>query len=470
MGKHMKLNHSTNSFLLSSIMVYLLVFSFYAYSAPSQQFSPIEKMVNEVISHQLSNGLKIIMLEDHSAPVVTLQLWVKTGSRNERLGITGISHLFEHMMFRGSKKYGPEEHSKLVKRYGGELNAFTTEDVTVYYETIASDQLELIIHLEAERFANLILNEDVLKEEKNVVSEERRMRVDNDVVGSSYELLRSNFYRTSSYSWPVIGWMHDILNYSLSDVQEYYKLHYSPNNVVAVLVGDFKSEDAISKFEKYWGRIPSQPTPPPPVMVEVPQSGEKRIIYKRQAELPYLFAAFQIPEMHHPDAPALQMLSIILSSGQSSRLYQRLVYQEQIARFAGGNADLNQGPGMFTFYVHLKPDADLQKAETILWEEIEKLRNQPPTENELVKAKNRYENNLIRGLNSTMSRAFLLGNAEANYGDYRKILDQIELYENVTANDIMRVTKTYLHPDKRTVLFVIPTNSTEENISVSSGE
>ncbi|MCX7834993.1 MAG: insulinase family protein [bacterium] len=449
-------------------MRYFIVFTAYLfisfasllYAAPSAQYAPIEKMVNDVITHRFSNGLNLIMLEDHSAPVITLQLWVKTGSRNEHPGITGISHLFEHMMFRGSKKYGPEEHSKLVKRYGGELNAFTTEDVTVYFETIASDQLELVIHLEAERFANLILNDEVLKEEKNVVSEERRMRVDNDVFGSAIEQLTSNFYRTSSYSWPVIGWMHDILNYSLQDVQEYYRLHYSPNNIIAVLVGDFKAEEAIAKFEKYWGKIPSQPTPPPPLMVEVPQTGEKRIIYKRQTEVPYLFAAFQIPEMTHPDIAALEILSMILSSGQSSRLYQRLVHQEQIARFAGGDADTKLGPGMFTFYVGLKPNSDLQRAESILWDEIEKIRSSLPSESELVKARNRYENNLIRGLNSTMSRAFLLGTAEAKYGNYRKILEQIEAYEKVTAQDIQRVANEYLHPDKRTVLMVIPNNHT----------
>lgn len=453
---------SSNRYFLISISIVLL-YVFAAHSISTTK--PIEKMVNQVITHQLSNGLKIVMLEDHSAPVVTVQMWVKTGSRNERPGITGVSHLFEHMMFRGSLKYGSEEHSKLVKRYGGELNAFTTEDVTVYYETIASDQLELVIHLEAERFANLRLNEDVLKEERNVVSEERRMRVDNDVFGSAYEQLQMNFYTTSSYKWPVIGWMNDILNYSLDDVQQYYKLRYSPNNIVAIVVGDFKAEDAISKFEKYWGKIPAQHTPAQPKMVEIPQFGEKRIDYKRPAELPYLFASYQIPEQNHSDIPALQILSSILSSGQSSRLYQRLVYKEKIARYAGGSADMRMGPSMFMFYMALRPNVDVKKAEEILWDEVEKIRQTPPSESELVKAKNKNENRMVGGLSSTMSRAFLLGSTEVRYGDYRKLTQNIEALENVTANDVMRVAKKYLNPDTRTVLNLIPTMIEDESES-----
>ncbi len=429
---------------------------------PAEKRDPVKEMLQSVATHQLSNGLKIVMLEDHSAPVITAQFWVKTGSRNERPGITGVSHLFEHMMFRGSTKYGPEEHSRLIKRYGGTDNAYTTQDETVYFETIASDQLELVVHLEAERFANLKLDSAVLKEEKKVVGEERLERTDNNLFGGAFEQLGINFYHSSTYAWPIIGWAQDIQGYSLEDVKEYYRLHYSPNNVVAVIVGDFKAPEAIKLFEKYWGKIPAQPTPPPPVMQELDQRGERRVTYKRQAELPLLMAAYQIPDQTHPDQAALEVLSLVLSGGQSSRLYQRLVYKDKLARFAGGSSDTRIGPSMFIFFLAMKQGKSLDKGEAAMWEEVEKVRNEPITENELNKARMQLEAGIIGSLDKSENRAKLLGAYETGYGSYMKLADDIESLNKVSIADVQRVAKKYLNPDKRTVLTVIPTQDEEE--------
>ncbi|MDK9698904.1 MAG: insulinase family protein [bacterium] len=454
----------TVGFVLFLSLVYSV-----AFAAPKTPSDPLQQMLDQVVTHQLSNGMRWLFLEDHSAPVVTSLFWVKTGSRNERPGITGISHLFEHMMFRGSAKYGPEEHAKLVSRHGGECNAFTTNDGTVYYEVMPSDQLELVIHLEAERFANLKLDSAVLVEEKKVVSEERRQRTDNDLFGAANEQLEINFYQSTTYSWPVIGWMHDILGYSLEDVQEYYRLHYAPNNVVGIIVGDFKLEQAMKLAEKYWGKIPAQPTPPAPKMVEVPQKGERRIQFKRPAELPMLFAAYHIPPQTDPDIPALEVLSRILSSGQSSRLYQRLVYKEQMVRFAGGAADNRIGPGQFGFWMGMKQGSNMDDAEKILWEEVERLRTEPVTESELMKAKNQLEAGQIGGLASSMSRAMRLGSYENGYGDYRKLGERAAALRAVTAEDVKRVAKKYLDPDQRTVLVVVPTKDETAMNDVEGG-
>ena len=424
-------------------------------TAPGQDL--IRRMLDQVVVHQLANGLKILLLEDHTAPVVACQFLVKTGSRNERFGITGISHLFEHMMFRGSVKYGPEEHSRLVERHGGESNAYTAHDATVYYENIASDQLELVIHLEAERFANLRLDSTVLEEERKVVAEERRERYENNVFGATNEQFEACFYRTTSYSWPVIGWMHDIMSYSVDDIREYYQLHYSPNNVVAVVVGDFHAADAIRLFEKYWGKIPAQPTPKPPLMVEVPLNGERRIMYHRKAELPMLMSGYPIPEQTHEDLPALDVLSRVLSGGQSSRLYKRLVYQEQLARYAGGSTDDRLGPGKFEFYMGMKQGKPIEQGEKVMWEEVERLRNEPVTEAELVKAKNQIEAGSVYVLWSTESRARLLGGYETGYGDFHKFVERQEALQRVTAADVQRVAQKYLDPNKRTVLILVPT-------------
>ncbi len=419
----------------------------------------VSEILKRVQRHTLKNGMTLLMVEDHQAPVVTVQFWVKTGSRNERPGITGISHLFEHMMFRGSIKYGPDEHANLVKRHGGVLNAYTSFDHTVYYETISSDQLELVLHLEAERFANLRLNPTVLREEKKVVAEERRMRYDNSVQGASQEQLIINSYRSTPYSWMVIGWMHDIQNYTLADVQEYYRLHYAPNNIVGVIVGDFESSKALRLVRKYWGKIPPQPTPPAPPMIEIEQKGERRIEFKYPSELPMIYASFRMPPFDHPDIVPLNVVARVLSRGQSSRFYQRLVYQDRMALFAEGDILSLIGPGLFIFSLGMTPGYELAQGERAMWEEVERVRAEGISEAELQKAKNQLETEMVGELVTSRGIASELGRYEADGGDYRKATAYLDGIRRVTNKDVIRVAQKYLNPDLRTVVLVIPTKN-----------
>jgi len=290
----------------------------------------------DIEEHRLDNGLRVLMLEDHSAPVVSYQVWFDVGSRNERPGITGLSHMLEHMMFRGSAKYGPEEHGDIVKAHGGSLNAFTSEDMTVYFENISSDQLELVIHLEAERLANLRLTEETFQPERSVVAEERLVGNDNNVFGAAWERAQAASYIAHPYGWSVVGWMSDIQGYTVDDLQAYYETYYAPDNATAVLVGDFDPERALVLFEKYYGGIPAGGPRPEVRTVEPPQQGERRTTFKRVAQLPFLFATYHIPEAAHADFAALEVAQKILSDGETSRIYKRCVYDEQLATYAGG--------------------------------------------------------------------------------------------------------------------------------------
>ncbi len=437
------------------ILSLLSVFSLLSYA----QESNIEKSFDrewDVQEHSLDNGLKILTLEDHSAPVVTFQMWVHTGSRNEHPGITGISHLFEHMMFKGSKKYGPEEHANIVKRNGGNLNAFTSDDVTVYFENIVPDKLELIISMEAERLANLNLTQETLNSEREVVKEERRYRIDEDNFGSMYEQLRANAYMAHPYSWSVIGWMSDIDAITLEDCKKYYRTNYAPNNVTIVVVGDIEVEKTIKWIKKYFGKIPSQEPPQPVRTVEPPQKGERVVYLKRQAQLPMLFAGYHIPEMINDDIYALQVLQKIMSDGRSSRLYKKLVYEEQIALYAGGGILDTEDPGLFFLYLGMNPGYDIDTGKGMLFSEVDRFASEEVTDRELQKARNQLEADFIFGMQTNMRKGLQLGDYQVRGGDYRLLFEAADKYQAVTKDDIIRVAKEYLNPDNRTTVILVP--------------
>ena len=239
-----------------------------------------------VQSHILSNGLKVLTFENHSLPVVSMYTLYKVGSRNERPGITGISHLLEHMMFNGSKKFGPKEFDRILESGGGHSNAYTSRDLTVYYEDFASNLLETVIELDSDRMGWLNLSEELLSSESDVVKEERRMRTDNSVQGRLEEELYSASFQCHPYRWPIIGWMSDIENISVKDCKEYYKRYYAPNNAILVLAGDFQSNDALKMIEKHYGIIPAGSSPVSPNTIEPPQNGEKRIKFNKKVMIP----------------------------------------------------------------------------------------------------------------------------------------------------------------------------------------
>ncbi|MCB2212248.1 insulinase family protein [bacterium] len=416
----------------------------------------------DVQEHVLDNGMRLLMIEDHSAPIISYMVYYDVGSRNERPGITGMAHMFEHMMFRGSTKYGPEEHANIVKANGGSLNANTWYDRTAYFENISAEHLELVIHLEAERQANLTINEDTFLPEQQVISEERRQRVDNSLYGSAVEELMTNVFRAHPYNWPVIGWMSDIQNYRIEDLQWFHKTYYAPNNAVAIVAGDFDPDEAIELVEKYHGPIPSQPLPVMAKTQEPPQRGERRIEFHRPAQLPFLFAAYHTPAASHTDIPALRVVEKILSDGESSRLYKKCVYEEQVARFAGGSLYELADPGLFMTYIGVNAGRDLEEAEGVLFGTIEDMAVNPVSDTELQKAKNQLEADFYSMLQTNYGKASSLGEACMLYdGDWEMGLRQFEATKNVTADDVMRVVGKYFRPINRTTVILVPDNEVD---------
>ncbi len=443
--------------IYASILCSCLAISAYGAKEVSIQ-KYIDAQAAGIQENFLDNGLRILTWEDHSAPIVSYQVWFNVGSANERPGITGISHIFEHMMFKGSKKIAPEAHSNIVQANGGRENAFTANDMTVYWENIAADKLELIISLEAERQANLAITDSNLASEREVVKEERRMRTDNSLFGDVAEQLMANAYIAHPYQWPVVGWMSDLNAITLEECQEYHRIHYAPNNATVVIVGDFQTAEALKLLEKYYGKIPRQEPPPPISTVEPPQRGERKVYLHRRAQLPMLFAGYHIPAMKDDDMPALQVAQKILSDGESSRIYQKMIYQDQIALYAGGSADESKDPGLFYAYCGMNIGHDIEEGEKELFEILEGMAQNPPTLDELQKAKNQLEADFIFGMQSNMSKAMNLGLSQTVAGDWRELLKKAQKYQEVTPEKVVEVVARYFNPNNRTTVILIPDN------------
>jgi len=464
MGEPVLNIQGVNQMKRSSLGVFLVLMLLVSLSTAKE--APKDDLFN-VQEHTLENGMRLLMMEDHSAPLITYQIFYHVGSRNERPGITGMAHQFEHLMFLGSKKYGPTDYTDIIKSHGGVLNAGTWYDRTAYYEIISSDNLELAIHMEAERQANLKLEMEPFLNENLVIQEERRQRVDNSLFGQAREELMTNSFRAHPYNWPVIGWMSDIQNYRMEDLKWFYKTFYAPNNATIILAGDFDPDEAIALVEKYHGPIPSQELPPDVVTVEPPQMGERRVELRRPAQLPFLFASYHVPEATHPDMPAIELAANILSAGESSRIYNECVYESQVARFAGGYVlglkDLGlRDPGLFVTYIGVNSGKTMEEAEASLFSVIDKLAEEGPTERELQKVKNILEADFYFGNQTVASKASTLGDFIIQFkGDYSKINTMVDEYRKVTVEDVQRVVKKYMRPINRTVLTVVPDNNAD---------
>src|SRR3990172_316586 len=284
----------------------------------------------------LENGLRVLLLEEHKAPVVTVHVWYRVGARNEQPGATGLSHFLEHMMFKGTSRLGPGQFSKTVQKNGGRDNAFTSDDYTGYFETFASDRFELALELEADRMRGLLLDPKEVESEKKVVMEERRLRTDDDPVSALRESMDAVAFLEHPYRQPVIGWMSDIEALTREDLGRHYNAYYVPNNAVLIVVGDFRSDELLPKLRRVFGAIPRGPEPPRVRAVEAAQRGERRLVLKKEAALPFVFMGYHVPDLKHPDNFALELLAYILSGGKSARIYKSLVYEKQLALYAGG--------------------------------------------------------------------------------------------------------------------------------------
>jgi zinc protease len=413
----------------------------------------------------LANGLKIVTLEDHSHPIVTYQVHFATGSRNEKPGITGISHLFEHMMFRGSEELGPEEFGRIIQANGGTLNAFTTIDNTSYFENLPADKLPLAIRLEAERLENLRLSRESLDTEREVVRSERKLRSVNSPFGLLIEQLFAIAFDQHPYQWPVIGWDTDLRRLTLDECLEYYQRGYAPNNAVVVIVGDFKREETLDLVDKYYGHLkPHAPGEPPPTQ-ERPQRGERRALYKKVSQLEAFFAGFHCPGITDSDVFPLLALSHILSHGKSSRFYMRFVKSGK-AVDAQVEVDpppfWSMDPGLLQVYAVAAPGVQIGKLEQEIWGAIKEIEHGAFDEKELAKAKRGLMASFIMGMQSIFFQGLAGGLYEIKAGDCGMVNTVLDRCEGITAQDIQRVAQQYLNEDNRTVVTLQPITP-EEN-------
>lgn len=408
-----------------------------------------------VKEYTLKNGLKVLVIEDHKAPLATFQIWYKVGSKDERVGKTGISHFLEHMMFKGTPKYGSKEFSNIIQRNGGIDNAHTTKDYTMYHQTLPSDRIDLSIKLEADRMINLLLDPKEVSAERNVVMEERRMRSEDNPQNSLYEEVVATAFKAHPYQWPVIGWMSDIVSIEKKDLYEYYKTYYSPNNAFIIVSGDVNSEEVITKIKREFENIPAKELPERTKSVEPQQAGEKRVYLKKEAELPYILIAYHVPTLQHEDSFALDVLSAILSGGKSARLYKSIVHEKRLALDVFTDYRFHKDPFLFIFGGTAAPQKGIEDLEDEIYEQIEKIKTEMPSEREIQRAKNQIEAFFIFAQDSSYSRALYTGIFEI-LGDWRLMDKYIEGIRNVRPEDVQAVAKKYLISDNKTVGILVP--------------
>jgi predicted Zn-dependent peptidase len=418
-----------------------------AQSAPAIRFTETK----------LANGLRVIVSEDHTAPVYSIAVHYNVGSRDERQGRTGFAHLFEHMMFKGSENVGPGEHFMLVFTNGGSMNGTTNKDRTLYYETLPSNQLDLGIFLEADRMKSLAITKDNLDNQRNAVQEERRLGVDNQPYGRTFETMDLLAYDNAAYEHSVIGSMADLNAASVDDVASFFKTYYAPNNAVLAIVGDVDTKVALEKIRKAFESIPAQPAPPAVDMSEPRQTAERRqTIDDPLARLPRVDIAFKVPPRLAADDDALQVLGTVLSSGRSSRLFQRIVREQQLAPVVQAGRDGALGPGLFRVIGTVAPGKTSEALEAAIYAEIDRVKSGPIEDWEIEKARNNAKRAVVGGLTSSLQRAIQLAEYAASFGDTALINQRVDRIAKVTAADVQRVARTYLTAENRTVVITTP--------------
>ena len=417
---------------------------------------PLDPKDFPVEEHALPNGLQIRLLRDNALPVATLYSFFRVGSRNERPGITGISHLFEHMMFNGSRKYGPKEFDRRLESAGGSSNAYTSNDMTAYYEDFAADALPLVLDLEADRMASLTIDDNSLAREREVVKEERRFRTDNDIDGMMDEAMGALAFLAHPYRWPVIGWMTDIDAITRQDCENYFRTYYAPNNCTLVLVGDFESQKSLALIEKLYAPIPSGEPLPRVATGEPPQKGERRAVIRYPSQAPAVLVGFRAPGGRDPDSLVLDLIETALSSGEGARLKRALVYQQELCVDASVFFGWRVDPALFEVSLKLSPGVDPARAESALFSELSRLCDEELSAKELDRAKNMVRAQLLRGLATSNGRAHTIGQMELMLGSWKAMLDLGDRYSALTAKDLRRVAQKTFAAHRRNVVTLVP--------------
>ncbi|MBM3726358.1 MAG: insulinase family protein [Acidobacteria bacterium] len=402
---------------------------------------------------KLDNGLRVVLAEDHAAPTYSIAVTYNVGSRDERPGRTGFAHLFEHMMFQGSENVGKGEHFLLVFNNGGSMNGTTSPDRTNYFQTLPANQLELGLFLEADRMRSLVINQANLDNQRKAVQEERRLGIDNQPYGKTFEIMDEIVYDNFGYKHSTIGSMADLNAATLEDVASFFKTYYAPNNAVLALVGDFNTEDVLERIKKHFGGISQQPAPPAPDMAEPEQKAERRHqLEDGFAQAPRLDIIYKLPHGNTPDVYAANVLARVLGAGQSSRLYQKLVKEKEVVVQIAAGVDERRGPSQIYVDAVVRPGKDLAETEKLILDEIERIKAEPVQDWELQKVRMASKRQGAAQLEGSLYRAMLLSQYTVYYDDPGLVNRRPSLLQAVTKDDIQRIAKTYLTPANRTVV------------------
>jgi zinc protease len=429
----------------------LLLFSLMLLLAPISAYSAVQEF-------RLDNGLKVLFIEDHKIPIASFQIWYKVGGMDEPAGKSGMSHFLEHMMFKGTPKYGSKVFSALVQKKGGTDNAFTTKDYTTYFQNLPSSEIRLSIELESDRMKNLLLRQTDLDAERSVVMEERRMRYEDNPQNLLNEEVAAASIKVQAYRKPVIGWMEEILAITREDMVEHYSTFYSPDNAFIILSGDVNPAELMSVIKKEFGSIPSAGAKIKRIRtVEPLQTGEKTVTLESEtAQLSAIAMAFHVPSFPDMDSSALDILSSILSGGKSTRLYRSLVYEKRIALAASADYEgLSRDPYLFYIDATVAPGKNPKEVEKALLDEIDKISAKPPSAEEVQKAKNQVEASFIFARDSSYAEGLYTGMFEI-IGGWRLKDTYLEGIRKVTPQAVSEVARKYLSRENRTIGYLIP--------------
>ncbi|PCI71434.1 MAG: peptidase M16 [Gammaproteobacteria bacterium] len=408
--------------------------------------------LDDVKSFTLNNGMKIMILEDHSIPNANMYIFWKVGSRNEYPGITGLSHFFEHMMFNGAKKYGPKQFDRVMEAAGGANNAYTSEDITAYTNWFPSSSMEVIFDLEADRIEHLAIDSKMVESERGVVTSERTTGLENSNFFMLLEQVKGSAFRAHPYSWGVMGHQSDIDNWSLDDLRNYHKTYYAPNNAVVVIAGDVAVKEVKRLAKKYFEPISAQPEPRKVHTVEPPQTGERRVyVQKESVTSANILMGFHVPETQHKDYYPLTMLASILGDGDSSRLYRSLVDEKQLATSVFTYMPDSFDPNLFYIYATAANGVNAMELEKAMIAELNVIMNEGVNQKELTKVKNLAQVNFYRTLSTINGKANTLGSYELFFGSYKKMFSAIDDMNKIDKKDIKRVANEYLIRSNRTV-------------------